>query len=100
MSNARAIIKRGVTLAKVIGDKNLQQGWNEARGGRWSDARRHTYQLRYELGRCMYTIARHRGIDGNVWAPPKCTSGKKLIAAMGHDVVSDLYRNALKELNV
>jgi hypothetical protein len=98
--NTKVDVKRGHTLAKVVGDKSLQQGWNEARDGRWSDARRQTHQLRYELGRFMYTIARHRGLDGNVWSPPKCTSGKKLIAAMGHDVVADLYRNSLKELNI
>ena len=93
MSNTKVYSKKIVTLAKVIGDRNLQQGWNEARSGQWSDTRDQVYQLRYELGRCMYTIARHRD-------PPRCTSGKKLIAAMGSDVVSDLYHNAIKELNI
>jgi len=87
-------------LAHIVGDRNIRQGWNECRGGQWSDKRGTVEQLRYEAGRYMYTIARCSGPEGNTWAPPRCTSGKKLIENMGHDVVSSLYRSALKELNL
>lgn len=89
-----------VRLANIVGDRNIRQGWNECRGGQWSDTRPTVLQLRYEAGRFMYTIARCSSPEGNTWAPPRCTSGKKLIETMGHDVVSSLYRAALKELNL
>ena len=100
MSNISRLRTTDRKLSTIVGDRNIQQGWNECRGGQWSDRRGTAHQLRYEAGRFMYTIARSNGPEGNTWAPPRCTSGKKLIETMGHDVVSSLYRAALKELNL
>ncbi len=100
MTNISRLRTTDRKLSTIVGDRNIQQGWNECRGGQWSDRRGTAHQLRYEAGRFMYTIARSNGPEGNTWAPPRCTSGKKLIETMGHDVVSSLYRAALKELNL
>ena len=101
MTNLSAVRKIGRKLSTIVGDRNIQRGWNECRGGQWSDKRGTVYeQLRYEAGRYMYTIARSNGPEGNTWAPPRCTSGRKLIDSMGYDVVLSLYRSALKELNL
>jgi hypothetical protein len=101
MTNLVAVRKIGRKLSTIVGDRNIQRGWNECRGGQWSDKRGTVYeQLRYEAGRYMYTIARCNGPEGNTWAPPRCTSGRKLIETMGYDVVASLYRSALKELNL
>ena len=100
MSNISSTTKTSRKLSTVVGDRSIQRGWNECRGGQWSDKRDTVDQLRYEAGRFMYTLARSNGPEGNVWAPPRCTSGKKLIENMGKDVVSSLYRAALKELNL
>lgn len=84
---------------KILADRFIRQGWNDARLERAhrdvADPRKDR-QLRYECGRFMYVIAKGRAMPDTFLAP--ATTGKGWMEAMGQDVLKALYLDALKNI--